>query len=273
MLLADALEKVREDGRFRIASYFHEISASGPLWTSAFWHAGRQKKAVRRIADVSNLLVTNIGANARLLAREMGRKTPNSIRVLAVLAASGESAAPIPVERRTRTLAIFGLPASRRRAYNELATLPGLLREVGIEEIIDIGANLDVPQELHGIRVNRRGELGVMELAEEISRAMFGFVSYTAICLGKSSIFATYCAQGTIPLIAKPFDGEVDGLRDGVQVLSPATARRAVKSGLDRCSHEVWKWYAGHSVHVHAEVYARWLSQAAPVLERQEAGR
>jgi len=273
MLLADALEEVKEDGRFKTASYFHEISASGPPWTSAFWHAGRQKRAVRRIAEASDLLVTNIGANARLLAREIGSQASSSIQILAVLAASGESVAPIPVRERARIMAVFGLPASRRRAYTELATLPEFLHEVGIQEIVDIGASLDVPKAVHGIPVRRRGELGVTELAEEISNAMCGYVSYAAICLGKSSIFATYCAQGTIPLIAKPFDGEVDGLRDGVQVLSPATARRTVESGLDRCSHEAWKWYAGHNVRIHAETYARWMNQSAPVLERQDAGR
>ena len=58
-LLARALENVKADGRFRVAVFFHELYASGMPWTSAFWHAQRQKSALRRIAGLCDLPVTN----------------------------------------------------------------------------------------------------------------------------------------------------------------------------------------------------------------------
>lgn len=269
--LADALARVKEDGRFRIAAYFHELFASGPPWRSAFWQAPRQKAAIRRIAETSELVVTNIGSHANWLEHETSAGLARSVELLPVFSAAGESVAPLPQSQRVPVMAIFGLPVTRKRGYRELFAFPNLLKDLGIEEIIDIGAGSEAPSEVDGVPVRRRGEVGVEELAEELSRARCGFLSYNVICLSKSSIFATYCAQGTVPVIAEHFEGEIDGLKDGVQLLSPRTARAVRESGLDRCSLEAWRWYSGHRVHVHAEKYAQWMRQTAPVPEHEQA--
>jgi hypothetical protein len=148
-----------------------------------------------------------------------------------------------------------------------------VLEALGIKEIVDIGGGTDAPAQVSGIPVRSTGELSVSELADEIPRAMFGFLSYPAVYIAKSSVFAAYCSQGTIPVIAAPFAGEVDGLRDGVHLLSPRTLDAAIASGLDRCSSQAWQWYSGHRVHVHAETYARWLSQPALTIEHEETRR
>jgi hypothetical protein len=259
-LLADALDEVKKDGRFRIATYFHEISASGPPWTSAFWHARRQKAAIRRIAEASGLVVTNIGAHATWLRREASGGAAHSVKQLPVFSVAGEVSRPVPQSQRRPVMAVFGLPATRKKSYQELAALPDLLKSLGIEEILDIGTVAEAPAVVNGVTVRPRGKVSVEELAEELSRVKCGFLSYNTICLAKSSIFATYCAQGAVPVIAESFDGEIDGLKDGVQLLSPRTVRDA---DLDRCSLEAWQWYAEHGVHVHAETYAQWMKTSA----------
>jgi hypothetical protein len=269
--VASAIEALRADGRFRVAGYFHEVSASGPPWSSAFWYGGRQRAAIRRIARACDLLVTNIGAHARWLERETGKRPTHPIDLLPVFSTIGEARERIPVADRAPAMVIFGLPGSRRRAYKELSAMPGAYRGLDIKEVIDIGANCQAPDSVDGIPVRRKGELAGIEVAKEISHATFGFVSYPSICLGKSSIFASYCAQGTIPVIAPGFDGELDGLRDGVQVMSPRTVQQAAQSGLEQCSRKAWQWYAGHNVAVHAATYARWMNQPLPEVEREEA--
>jgi len=273
MLLAEALEKMKVDGRLRIAGYFHELFAGGPPWKSAFWYSHRQKAAVRKIAKTCELVVTNTGVHAKWLKRETLGGPAHSVELLPVFSAAGEWPVPAFPPQRAPVMAVFGLPATRKRSYEELSAFPGVLQDLGVEEFLDIGAGSEVPMELHGIAVRQRGAVDVVQLAKELSLVRYGFLPYDPLYLPKSSIFATYCAQGTVPVIAKPFDGEVDGLRDGVQVLSPATARQAIRAGLDRCSHEARKWYVGHSVHAHAETYARWLNQSVPVLEHQDARR
>ncbi len=272
-LLADALAKVKDDGRFRIVAYFHEIAASGPPWTSAFWYASRQKSAIRKIAETSELLATNIGVHAKWLERETHGRQAHSVKLLPVFSAAGEMRVPTPCSQRAPAMAIFGLPATRKRSYRQLSSLPNVLQDLGVEEILDIGASSDAPMEVNGLPVRSRGQVNVKELAQELSRVRYGFLTYNPIYLPKSSIFATYCAQGTVTVIAEPFEGEIDGLKDGVQLLSPRTARAAFQSGLERCSEEAWQWYSGHRVHAHAQIYAQWMKQAAPFPEQEEIRR
>jgi hypothetical protein len=273
-LLADALGEVSQDGRYAIAAFFHELSASGAApWTSAFWNSHRQEKAIRRIAQVSDLIVTNVGLYANWLERKTARKPDTTIRLLPVLSTIGESRHRVPTAKRARAMAVFGLPGTRRRAFEELLRLAALFRTLEIQEIVDIGASVDSPDTIHGIPVRRRGELRASDLVSELSQTAFGFLSYPPSYLAKSSIFAAYCAQGTIPVIADPFTGEFDGLHDGVQLLSPKTACAALSSELDRCSEQAWQWYAGHRIRIHAETYARWLNQPVLEPEREEARR
>jgi len=270
-LLAEALRDVSKERRFKIAAYFHELFASGAPWKSAFWHEPRQKAAIREIAVLCDLIVTNIGLHARWLESETQRKPGVTIQLLPVLSTIGEARERIPAVERAPKLIVFGLAATRRRAYRELLELAELLNTLGVEEIVDIGADCDVGSEVSGVPVERRGELAATEVAALLARAKYGFLSYTPISLAKSSIFATYCAQGAVPVIATPFDGQIDGLSDGVHLLSPRTAQGALVSGLDRCSIEARAWYDEHRTRVHAATYARWLNQPELVREQEEA--
>jgi hypothetical protein len=269
-LLAGALNEVSREGRFSIAAFFHEVAATGAPWTSAFWNSHRQKKAVREIAELCDLIVTNIGLHARWLENETRRKPGVSVQLLPVLSTIGEARGLIPAAEREPKMVVFGLVGTRQRAYRELSELPVVLNALGIEEIVDIGPDCEVGSEVAGTPVTRRGELTAAEVAAILSRAKYGFLSYTPAYLAKSSILAAYCAQGAVSVIAKPFDGEIDGLTDGVQVLSPKTAKGVLASGLDRCSLEARAWYEKHRVRVHAATYARWLKQPALMPEPEE---
>jgi hypothetical protein len=270
-LLAEALARVKADGRFSIAAYFHELFAKGMPWQSAFWHSTRQQKAVRRIAELCDLVVTNTSYHANWLERETTRRSSAPIQLMPVFSAAGEAPSPAPVSGRDPTMVVFGLPASRQRAYSHLASEATILSELGVKTIVDIGAESAVPSEVNGIPVRCRGALAISELASELSRAKFGFLPHAAAYLAKSSIFAAYCAHGTIPVIATPFDGEVDGLKDGVHLISPKTVSTVKATGLDRCSQAAWQWYSQHRVHAHAATYARWLDQPAVLREQNQA--
>ncbi len=224
-LLADALASVRTDGRFRIAVYFHELFATGMPWRSAFWHSRRQRNAVRRIAEGCDLLVTSSRYHADWLEREPVRQSAAPIQLLPVFSAVGETPAPTPVPQREPAIAVFGLAGTRQNAYKKMASQAGMLHDLGIKEILDIGPEFDAPRELNGIPVRRAGALAAPDLADLLSHSMFGFLPHDSALLAKSSIFAGYCAQGTIPVIGEPFLGEVDGLRDGVHVLSQRTVK------------------------------------------------
>jgi hypothetical protein len=261
-LLAEALERVRADGRFRVAVFFHELFATGMPWKSAFWYSQRQKKAVRRIAATCDLLVTNNRNYVDWLTREALPQSASPVRCLPVFSQVGEAQQRIPLADRDPVMAVFGLGGTRQNAYRDLSALGTMLRQLGVREILDIGPEFEPPREVAAIPVRRMGLLAATEIARQFSRSTFGFLSYPRMPLAKSGVFAGYCAHGVVPVIARSFSGQVDGLEDGVHVLSPRTAAMAQASGLEPCSIAAWRWYAGHRLHDHAAVYARWLDKS-----------
>ena len=126
-----------------------------------------------------------------------------------------------------------------------------------------MGPEFDASPKLGGIPIRRMGVLAAPDLAGILSQSMFGFVQHEPFSLAKSGVFAALCALGVVPVIAEPFSGEVDGLRDGVQALSPKTAGVAANGGLEQCSVAAWTWYSGHRLHIHAAEYAAWMDGLA----------
>jgi len=260
-LLADALRGVRASGRFRIAVYFHELFVSGMPWRKAFWFSRRQRRAVRRIAEEADLEVTSMRRHADWLECEPVRRCKTPVQLLPVISPAGEAEDPASLASRDAALVVFGLPGSRRKSYNQLHSMGSTLRSLGIKEIIDIGPEFDTPTAVLEIPVRRMGVQPEEDLADLFSRTAFGFVPHAPEGLAKSSIFASYCAHGMIPVLAWSFSMEVDGLKDGIHMVSPQSVQTALGSGLDRCSTAAWRWYLGHRLHVHAETYSRWLDQ------------
>jgi hypothetical protein len=262
-LLASALAQVKAGGRFRIAVYFHELFASGPPWKSAFWTSRRQQREVRTIAGLCDLIVTNTRKHADWLERQFSRSTAPLMKLMPVFSTVGEAQVPEPFAARQPAIAVFGLPGSRQAAYKKLTGLAAILEQLGIKEILDIGPTSDTPPNVNGIAVSRQGELSAADLARMLSSCRFGFTAHPPFCAAKSSIFAGYCAQGVIPVLAESFRGEVDGLTDGIQVVSPSTVESARVSGWENCSRSAWNWYLAHSLRVHAEQYVDWMSGLA----------
>ncbi|MGB0066395.1 MAG: hypothetical protein WBP85_18290 [Terracidiphilus sp.] len=270
-ILAAALERVKADGRFPIAVFFHELHASGMPWTSAFWYGQRQKRAYRRIARACDLPVTS----ARVFAGWIERQTATPVQCMPVFSQIGETEQPLPFAGREPAMAIFGLAGTRKRVYPELDKLGDTFQKLGIRKIVDIGPPIATPRHVNGIQLECVGALPTAEIDRLLAHTAFGYLAYPPNCLAKSGVFAAYTAHGIIPVIAQGFREEFDGLKDGVHVLSPQTARRMSPENLEDCSQSAWRWYSGHTLRDHAAIYGRWLQQAAPdkekIVEREHA--
>jgi hypothetical protein len=263
LILAEALERVRKSQQFRIGTYFHELYATGMPWKSAFWYTRRQKQVIRRLAHASDLIATNATFHLDWLEREAILGGNPAVRLLPMFSNVGESLETPLLRTRRPALVVFGLADTRRKAYDLLSSLGELLHTLGVEEIVDVGPEFSASSELNGIPVRRMGVLPMPDLANLLSQSKFGFVKHESFCLAKSGVFAGLCALGVIPVIAESFSGEVDGLKDGVQLVSPSTAAAAMAGGLERCSAAAWHWYSGHRLHVHAAEYSEWMDRSA----------
>jgi len=272
LVLANALQRVRESRQFRIGVYFHEVSADGMPWTSAFWHKRRQREVAGRIARECDLIATNLSRHADLLEREVPQDDAHTIHRLPVFSNIGERAEIALMSARRPAMAVFGLSGTRQKSYKHLSVLGEMLRSLGIKEILDIGLECNAPTSLTGIPVRRMGVLPSAELGNLLAQTSYGFVPHPSFCLAKSGIFAGLCAHGTVPILPESFPREVDGLKDGIHLVSPQTAKTALAGGLDSCSTAAWNWYAAHRLRVHAATYSQSLIQPSSEAETEMCG-
>ena len=259
--LAGALEGAKASGRYRLAVYFHELFATGMPWRSAFWHTRRQQEALRKLIEQCELIVTNIEHHAKWLAGETHRLGGAAIERMAVFSTIGEAEERACFEQRDAAMVVFGLPGSRECSYRQMEATGKLVHALGVEEILDVGPEGSRPAHLHGIPVKRMGMLPVEEVRAVLARARFGAVSHPWYNLAKSSIFAAYCAHGVVPVLAKPFSKETDGLAEGAPVVTPRVPGCAERSVWELRSQAAWDWYRMHRVGVHAERYATWMRE------------
>ena len=69
-------------------------------------------------------------------------------------------------------MAVFGLVGTRQNAYKKMTSQAGMLHDLGIKEILDIGPEFDAPRELNGIPVRRAGALAAPDLADLLSHSI-----------------------------------------------------------------------------------------------------
>jgi hypothetical protein len=227
---------------------FHELYARGPVLSSSFWNSPFQRWLAGRLGSLSDACSTNMAGHAEFLARRAPQQR-GRIAVSPVFSTVGEPEQSPRLRGRPPYLAIFGGGKWQDEAFTTHRKVLKLACELlEIEKIITIGppstakADFDLP-------VEARGLLPAAEVSRCLSLVRVGLVNYFSGYLGKSSIFAAYCAHGVMPLSGTPNASELDGLRGGqhymvasrlTQPVSPETMQEIA----DQATH----WYSGHSI-------------------------
>lgn len=236
----------------RLLTVFHEVWATGPPWRSSFWLAPLQRRLAATLARLSAEMVTSLELYARMV-RPWAEDRP--IRVVPVFSTIGEPAAVPLLAARAPRLVVFGGSGVRSRAWGrELPALAAACRDLGIEEILDVGPPAAVPDRIGTASVRALGVLPAEEVSACLLDARAGFLSYPPPFLPKSTIFAAYCAHGAVPVCA--------------------WSRRAVNAGPlppfwqaggdpEAAVERALAWYGGHSLARQAEVFAGMLLKEA----------
>lgn len=243
---------------------FHELYAIGLPWTRAFWASAFQRAAVRRIVMISDVAMTNMERYAAILHRWDPSKV-GMISILPVASNIGEVAEIIPLAARTRRLVLFGSGTARATTFREHSSeIHSLCSALELQEITEIGVNGDCREsEFCGVKRQYLGVLSARAISQILQDSVVGLVNYPVAFLGKSGIFAAYCAHGVLPIRLGQFpdyERSLDGLEAGRHFAST----KEIYSGLtwsdaERIAVSGWSWYGEHCIRRHADVIRKHL--------------
>ena len=242
--------------RLSIVVMFHELYASGPPWRSAFWLQGRQERIAAQLANLSDVTMTNTGVHARWLEQHLGHRC---VTVWPVFSNVGEPLSLAPHGARARRLVVFGSESTRRRALQQVHRHLSQLADLGIDELVEVGAGSGVGNWPPRLRASFAGRLEESALGDLLAQSAFGLIEYPLHCMGKSTVFAAYAAHGCVILNAGTSSDAADGLTPGEHFLSLDPRRRGVPKAeeLRRIALNAKGWYDQHTLAVQAAALAQ----------------
>lgn len=247
--------RARYGTRLRLVTVFHELYASGPVSSSAFWLSPLQEFIAARLARMADAMWTNTEHHAAWLGRLSGGSKP--LHVHPVFSNVGEAPCGSTASSRSNRVVVFGSAATRQRAFSALRSDASILHRLGIEEVIEIGPGGH--SECDALHVPRRhvGRLDGSTLAALLVDSRFGLIDYPPQYLGKSSVFAAYAAFGCVVLNTAAAGRDTDGLAGGRDYLSlsacsTAGAALAGSVQLDAIAKSLHRWYARHPLNLQA---------------------
>lgn len=244
----------------KLITMFHEIAASGPPWTSAFWLSGFQRKIAKQLVKISDYIVTSKQLYAEIL-QGYAQDRFNNVPILPVFSNIGEPSNPSDLSARQRHLVIFGGRSRRNKVYqSSLDQLHQICHYLNIQQIFDIGPNLDsIPTCIGNVPITVTGTLPRYEVSAILSGAFAGFFNYPPAFLGKSGIFAAYCAHRLLPVSAQITDHIEDGLHPGKHYLLPEQYSTGIVSEtfLQEITDNAYKWYRPHCLAFQTQMFAK----------------
>lgn len=245
--LVDALEGWKRNTRRPLIVLFHEVFASGPIWSSVFWTNPFQRRLAARLARLADArrITTAISLAELRGALRPGEDLPTT--VAPVFSTIGEPADIVPLAQRERQAIVFGSPPVRGEVYANAAGLRTFCRRHEIERVIDVGGAILGCARISGVDVHKMGALAAAEASELFSRSLVGYFNYPAPHLGKSTIFAAYCAHGLVPVTFPGNTDGGDGLRAGEHYLAGVNG-----SELNEVAAAARIWYQAHRLQSHA---------------------
>ena len=249
--LARAITTFQRSERCRpLVTMFHELYASGPIHTSAFWLKPLQKLALRMIVRASAAVRTNRHQYAIWLAAQRGEDV-HSITKLPIFSSLGEAASFRPHSERKKHLLLFQPPGDAE-FWNAVTQIRRARDTSGIVAAGRVGA---IPPE-H--RVEQLGYVTAAAAGALLNDSALGLLSYYDGYLSKSSLFAAYAAHGITTLLPTVNHSEDDGVQHGVHYLTPEQMNRSAGE-LEENGRALFAWYQNHSLSATVTSFARQL--------------
>ena len=244
--LVQAVKRLRRSfPGIRVTTMFHELFASGPPTSSAFWLSPVQRWVAAQVARLSDAVVTNRQESGLWLERH-APKQHGRVRVLPVFSSLGEAEDAPPPSQRENHLVFFGYQASAWGA--DLGEIRRVLRVLHLDRVTILGRAADIPADVFGTtRVDRTGWLDANAVSAILRTARYGLLAYPPAYLGKSSILAAFMAHGVVPVLVGGDKPLSEGLERGKHLLATAdVTERLDPARLDSISSAGLNWYRPH---------------------------
>lgn len=258
--LIQGLEYWRSIGRNRkLVTMFHELYAFGPIWTSQFWTSLLQRNLAARLMRLSDDCLTSKKKYAETIVR-MSNGKHSEIISLPVFSNVGEPSQNKKISERKRRLIVFGSRGPRERVFkHSREALHRTCKELGILEIFDIGAPLDMELgQINGIAIKSLGILPPEEISKLLSDSLVGFFNYPTEYLSKSGIFAAYSAHGVLPVGTSYNKQDIDQVEEGVHYLlgDKHDGEMSIPSA-QTIAEQAYAWYQTHNLSQQAKIFLK----------------
>lgn len=241
-----------------LVTMFHEISASGPIWTSTFWLSFLQKKLATQVAQITNKCVTSKQLYADIII-SISKGKHRQVPCLPVFSNIGEpNEPPLNLSERQRRLIIFGGTANRKRVYQQSQEfLEYICTKLNVQEIWDIGNPTEIaPVCIGKVPIIETGQQPADRIGGILADSLVGFSDYHPDFLAKSTIFAAYCAYGLLPINAQGSLLAIDGIQSGKHYLSSNMEKSLDETEMQLIASDAYLWYHNHNLVDQAKIYA-----------------
>lgn len=253
--LTDALETLARQRTVPLVVMFHELPTL--KWKNFRALNPLQSLVSRRLAGIADAVITD----SHHFKAHLEKWTNTSVTCIPDFSTIGEPQPNQiqPLHKRKPQLVVFG-GSDRKRAYRDLASLIQTCKALGIQEICDIGTpqHLD-PNSFEPIVFKEMGFQPAKTVRQILLDSMAGLIDYSRFPgdLGKSSVFAAFCAHGLMPICTQYNPSEPDGAFMDKQYaiagehLSTWTAQQC-----QNVADQARAWYCQHSLDVNAKLFA-----------------
>lgn len=249
--LIHALERWRTSApQAQLITMFHELYALDwhRPWSSDFYLSPVQQHLAARMAQLSDQCFTSTDRYTQVVHR-LSRGKHSNIPVLGVFSNFGEPSEVLPLSHRQRRLILLGQRHSKSLIYqHSQPVVAQVCRQLGIQQIWDIGPTTGIaPSQIDTVPVTEFGKLPAEHISQILSESLAGFLNYDPQRLGKSGIFAAYCAHGLLPINHRALDVRIDGLEVGKQYGCPHYSEIDLSRG-QAIARQAWQWYSSHTL-------------------------
>ena len=249
--------------RPRLITMFHELYASGPVRSSAFWLQPLQKWVLRRVARASDALRTNRRPYADWLLGIPGLQA-NQVEVMPVYSNFGEPELLPSLAQREPAMAMFAWGIhSGESLETVLGRAAACCRQFGLRRLHLIGWKKEIDETGLGVEVVRHGFLEAVEISRLLLSCRMAYTAYSPLHFGKSTLVAAFAAHGLVVITQGRSPELPDGLEDGRNVLHEASLSDRLSptaDGLESIGRNLRTWYDRHSLAANVRSYAAQIS-------------